>query len=34
VLSQLAKRGEVKPDVLTQAIEKYHLDLPVSRGLT
>ncbi len=34
VLSQLAKRGEVKPDVLTQAIEKYRLDLPVSEALS
>ena len=33
VLGQLAKRGEVKPDVLTQAIEKYRLDLPVSEAL-
>jgi pyruvate dehydrogenase E1 component len=33
VLSQLAKRGEVKPDVLTKAIEKYKLDLPVSEAL-
>jgi pyruvate dehydrogenase E1 component len=33
VLSQLAKRGEVKPDVLAQAIEKYRLDLPVSEAL-
>jgi pyruvate dehydrogenase E1 component len=33
VLSQLAKRGEVKPDVLTKAIEKYRLDLPVSEAL-
>ena len=34
VLSQLAKRGEVKPDVLPQAIERYRLDLPVSEALT
>jgi pyruvate dehydrogenase E1 component len=34
VLSQLAKRGEVKPDILTQAIEKYRLDLPVSEALS
>ena len=34
VLGQLAKRGEVKPDVLTQAIERYRLDLPVSEALT
>jgi pyruvate dehydrogenase E1 component len=33
VLGQLAKRGEVKPDVLTQAIEKYRLDLSVSEAL-
>ncbi len=33
VLSQLARRGEVKPDVLTQAIERYRLDLPVSQAL-
>jgi pyruvate dehydrogenase E1 component len=33
VLSQLAKRGEVKPDALTKAIEKYKLDLPVSEAL-
>ena len=32
-LSQLVKRGEVKPDVLTKAIEKYKLDLPVSQAL-
>jgi pyruvate dehydrogenase E1 component len=30
VLSQLARRGEVKPEVLGQAIEKYRLDVPVS----
>jgi pyruvate dehydrogenase E1 component len=30
VLSQLARSGEVKPDVLSQAITKYHLDLDVS----
>jgi pyruvate dehydrogenase E1 component len=34
VLSQLAKRGEVKPDLLGQAIEKYRLDVPVSEALT
>jgi pyruvate dehydrogenase E1 component len=34
VLGQLAKRREVKPDVLTQAIEKYRLDLPVSEALS
>jgi pyruvate dehydrogenase E1 component len=33
VLSQLVKRGEVKPDVLPKAIEKYKLDLPVSQAL-
>ncbi|HEY0716534.1 MAG TPA: pyruvate dehydrogenase (acetyl-transferring), homodimeric type, partial [Streptosporangiaceae bacterium] len=33
VLSQLAKRGEVQPDVLTKAIEKYKLDLPLSEAL-
>ena len=33
VLGELAKRGEVKPDVLTTAIEKYRLDLPVSEAL-
>jgi pyruvate dehydrogenase E1 component len=32
-LSQLVKRGEVKPDALTKAIEKYKLDLPVSQAL-
>ena len=30
VLSQLARRGEVKPETLSQAIGKYRLDLPVS----
>jgi pyruvate dehydrogenase E1 component len=30
VLSQLARSGEVKPEVLSQAITKYHLDLDVS----
>jgi pyruvate dehydrogenase E1 component len=30
VLSQLARQGEIKPDVLTQAITKYRLDLEVS----
>src|ERR1700729_1650061 len=29
VLSQLARQGEVKPEVLGQAINKYRLDLPV-----
>ena len=33
VLSQLVKRGEVKPEVLSQAIEKYRLDIPVSASL-
>jgi pyruvate dehydrogenase E1 component len=33
VLSQLARRGEVKPEVLGQAIEKYKLDFPVSEAL-
>jgi pyruvate dehydrogenase complex dehydrogenase (E1) component len=33
VLSQLAKRGEVKPELLSQAIEKYRLDVPVSEAL-
>jgi pyruvate dehydrogenase E1 component len=33
VLAQLAKRGEVKHDVLDQAIQKYRLDLPVSEAL-
>jgi pyruvate dehydrogenase E1 component len=30
VLTQLARIGEVKPEVLGQAITKYHLDLDVS----
>ena len=30
VLGRLARRGEIKPDVLTQAITKYRLDLEVS----
>ena len=30
VLSQLARQGEVKPEVVGQAITKYRLDLPVS----
>jgi len=34
VLSQLAKRGEVKPESLSQAIEKYRLDVPVSAWLS
>ena len=33
VLSQLARRGEVKPEALSQAIEKYGLDVPVSTAL-
>ncbi len=33
VLSQLARRGEVKPEVLGQAIEKYRLDTTVSEAL-
>jgi pyruvate dehydrogenase E1 component len=33
VLSELAKIGEVKPEVLAQAIAKYQLDLPVSDAL-
>ncbi|MGE5133534.1 MAG: pyruvate dehydrogenase (acetyl-transferring), homodimeric type [Gemmatimonadota bacterium] len=34
VLSQLVKRGEVKPESLSQAIEKYRLDVPVSAWLS
>ncbi|MDR0346278.1 MAG: pyruvate dehydrogenase (acetyl-transferring), homodimeric type, partial [Nocardiopsaceae bacterium] len=34
VLSQLARRGEVKPESLSQAIERYQLDLPVSTALS
>ncbi len=34
VLSQLARRGEVKPDALTLAIEKYRLDRPFSEALS
>ena len=30
VLSQLARAGEVKPEVLGQAIAKYRLDVDVS----
>jgi pyruvate dehydrogenase E1 component len=30
VLTQLARSGEVKPEALSQAIAKYHLDLDVS----
>ncbi len=33
VLSQLARLGEVKPEALSQAIEKYRLDIPVSAAL-
>jgi pyruvate dehydrogenase E1 component len=33
VLSHLARRGEVKPEALSQAIEKYRLDVPVSAAL-
>jgi pyruvate dehydrogenase E1 component len=33
VLSQLARSGEVKPESLGQAIEKYGLDIPVSTAL-
>ena len=33
VLSQLARRGEVKHEALAQAIEKYKLDLSVSAAL-
>jgi len=33
VLSQLARTGEVKHEVLAQAIEKYRLDFPVSAAL-
>jgi pyruvate dehydrogenase E1 component len=34
VLSQLARRGEVKPEALDQAVEKYRLDFPVSTALS
>ncbi|HEY2441904.1 MAG TPA: pyruvate dehydrogenase (acetyl-transferring), homodimeric type, partial [Streptosporangiaceae bacterium] len=34
VLSQLARSGEVKPEVLGQAIEKYQLDVSVSEALS
>src|SRR5205823_12164162 len=34
VLSQLVKRGEVKPEVLGQAIEKYRLGAAVSEALS
>jgi pyruvate dehydrogenase E1 component len=33
VLGQLARRGEVKHEVLAQVIEKYQLDVPVSAAL-
>ena len=33
VLSQLARLGEVKPEALSQAIEKYSLGIPVSAAL-
>jgi pyruvate dehydrogenase E1 component len=33
VLTQLVKTGELKPEVLGQAISKYHLDLDVSEAL-
>jgi pyruvate dehydrogenase E1 component len=33
VLSQLARRREVKPERVGQAIAKYHLDLEVSEAL-
>jgi pyruvate dehydrogenase E1 component len=33
VLTQLARLGEVKPEVLAQAIAKYRLDLDVSDAL-
>jgi pyruvate dehydrogenase E1 component len=32
-LSQLVKRGEVKPEALGQAIERYRLDVPVHAAL-
>jgi len=34
VLGQLARRGEVKPEVLGQAIQKYRLDATVSEVLS
>jgi pyruvate dehydrogenase E1 component len=34
VLSQLARRGEAKHEVLAQAIDKYRLDFPVSAALS
>ena len=33
VLGQLARQGEVKPELVGQAITKYRLDLPVSEAL-
>jgi pyruvate dehydrogenase E1 component len=33
VLGQLARRGEVKHEILAQAIGKYRLDVPVSDAL-
>jgi pyruvate dehydrogenase E1 component len=33
VLTQLARQGEIKPEVLSQAITRYRLDLPVSDAL-
>ena len=33
VLSQLARRGEVKPEVLARRSSKYRLDLDVSQAL-
>jgi len=33
VLGQLARQGEIKPEVVGQAITKYRLDLPVSEAL-
>jgi len=33
VLAQLARMGEVKPEVVGQAIAKYRLDLDVSEAL-
>jgi pyruvate dehydrogenase E1 component len=33
VLSQLARRGEVKPEALSQAVDRYRLDFPVSAAL-
>ena len=33
VLAQLVRQGELKPEVLPEAIARYHLDLPVSQAL-